>query len=145
MQEYDGVEVALHAYLTPVVGGNESLHLRGSNLRRPLYRRLCRPQRLSRRYVRENNILPLLRIEEWFQVRVPHSIDPLPTELSWLIANLYCFLLPVWFTLISLLSYFSTLKKEATCTTETLVYFQGALWSYIPEDRTAVLVSNLLM
>jgi hypothetical protein len=38
------------------------------------------------------------------------------------------------FMLFSCLSYFSTLKKEATCSTWTLVGFQWITWRYIPED-----------
>jgi hypothetical protein len=44
------------------------------------------------------------------------------------------FLMPL--TLVSCLTYFSILKKEATCFTETSVGFQRSLWRYIQEVRT---------
>jgi hypothetical protein len=34
------------------------------------------------------------------------------------------------------LAYASTLKMEATCSSETLLDFQQAIWRYIPEDIT---------
>jgi hypothetical protein len=33
-------------------------------------------------------------------------------------------------------AYFSTMKIEATCSSEMLVYFQWTTWRYVPEDRT---------
>jgi hypothetical protein len=45
------------------------------------------------------------------------------------------FLLPVCFMLVSCLTYFLALKKEATCSSETLVAFQRITWRYILEDR----------
>jgi hypothetical protein len=46
-----------------------------------------------------------------------------------------CLCLPPSFTLISCLAYSSTLKKEATCTSETSADFQWTALRYIPEDR----------
>jgi hypothetical protein len=42
--------------------------------------------------------------------------------------------LPPDFTLVSCLAYFSTLKLEATCSSETSVDFQRTKGRYIPED-----------
>jgi hypothetical protein len=39
-------------------------------------------------------------------------------------------------TLVSFLAYFSTLKMEAICSSETAVDFQRTLRCYIAEDRT---------
>jgi hypothetical protein len=35
-----------------------------------------------------------------------------------------------------LLGYFSTLKMDATCSSETLADFQWTMWNYMPEGRT---------
>jgi hypothetical protein len=43
-----------------------------------------------------------------------------------------CYLLHTCF----LLDLFLTLKMQATCSSETLVYFQQITWCYIPEERT---------
>jgi hypothetical protein len=43
-------------------------------------------------------------------------------------------LLPHSFTLVSYLAYSSTLKMEATCSSETSVDFQRTTHHYIPED-----------
>jgi hypothetical protein len=43
--------------------------------------------------------------------------------------------LPPAFTLVSCLAYSSTLKIEATCSSETSVYFQRTTRRYITEDR----------
>jgi hypothetical protein len=40
------------------------------------------------------------------------------------------------FALVSWLTYFSTLRMEATCSSETSVDFQRTTRRYIPEDRT---------
>jgi hypothetical protein len=40
------------------------------------------------------------------------------------------------FLLVSCLTYYSTLKKEATCSSETLDDFQRATRRYIPEDSS---------
>jgi hypothetical protein len=45
-------------------------------------------------------------------------------------------LLAVCFMLVSCLSYTSTLKMEATCSSETVVDFRQITWCNIPEDRT---------
>jgi hypothetical protein len=54
-----------------------------------------------------------------------------------------CFILLV---LLEELTYSSTLKMEATCSSETSVDYQRTTRSYIPEDRTLYLhvVSNLI-
>jgi hypothetical protein len=54
-------------------------------------------------------------------------------------------LLATCFTLVSYLAYSSTLKMEATCSSETLVDFLRATWGYIPGGRTLqdLLKSNL--
>jgi hypothetical protein len=44
--------------------------------------------------------------------------------------------LPPTFTLVSCLSYSSTLKMETTCSSETSVDFQRTTLSYVTEDRT---------
>jgi hypothetical protein len=44
--------------------------------------------------------------------------------------------LPPEFTLVSCLAYSSTLKMEATYSSETSVDFRRTTWRYIPEDRT---------
>jgi hypothetical protein len=44
--------------------------------------------------------------------------------------------LPPAFTLVSYLAYSSTLKMEATCSSETSEDFQRTTRRYIPEDRT---------
>jgi hypothetical protein len=44
--------------------------------------------------------------------------------------------LPPAFTLVSCSAYFSTLKVEATCSSEMSVDFQWTTWCYIPEDST---------
>jgi hypothetical protein len=38
--------------------------------------------------------------------------------------------------LVSCLAYSSTLKMEATCSSEMSVDFQQTVWRYIPDDRT---------
>jgi hypothetical protein len=45
------------------------------------------------------------------------------------------FYLPHAFTLVSCSAYSSTLKMEATCSSEMSVSFQRTTWRYIPEDR----------
>jgi hypothetical protein len=45
-------------------------------------------------------------------------------------------LLATCFTLVSYLAYTSTLRMEVTCSSKTLVDFEGITWSYSPEDRT---------
>jgi hypothetical protein len=45
-------------------------------------------------------------------------------------------LLAACFTLVSCLGYYSTMKMEATCSSETSVDFQPTTRRYIPEDRT---------
>jgi hypothetical protein len=40
------------------------------------------------------------------------------------------------FTLVSFPAYSSTLKKEAMCSSETMVDFQWTTRRYIPEDKT---------
>jgi hypothetical protein len=45
-------------------------------------------------------------------------------------------LLAICFPLISCFAYFSTLKIEATCSSETLAGFQRTTRRYVPEDRT---------
>jgi hypothetical protein len=40
------------------------------------------------------------------------------------------------FMLVSCLAYSSTLKMEATCSSEMSVDFQRTIWHYIPEYRT---------
>jgi hypothetical protein len=47
-------------------------------------------------------------------------------------------LLVTLFKLVSCLSYLSTLKIEATYSSETAVDFQRTTWRYIPEDRTVI-------
>jgi hypothetical protein len=41
--------------------------------------------------------------------------------------------------LVSCLAYSSTLKMEATYTSETSVYFQRTTWRYIAEDRALLM------
>jgi hypothetical protein len=41
-----------------------------------------------------------------------------------------------WFIVVSFLAYYSTLKVEATCSSETSFDFQRTTWHYIPEDTT---------
>jgi hypothetical protein len=45
-------------------------------------------------------------------------------------------LLYTCFTLVSNMSHSSTLKMEATYSSETSVDIQWTIWRYIPEDRT---------
>jgi hypothetical protein len=45
-------------------------------------------------------------------------------------------LLATCFTLLSCLSYSSTLKMEALCSSETSIEFQRTTWRYIREERT---------
>jgi hypothetical protein len=40
------------------------------------------------------------------------------------------------FTLVSCVAYYSTMKIEAICSSETSVDVQQTTWCYIPEDRT---------
>jgi hypothetical protein len=47
-----------------------------------------------------------------------------------------CSLLATCFTLVSCLAYSSTMKMEATCSSETSVDFQRTTRHYIPEDKT---------
>jgi hypothetical protein len=44
--------------------------------------------------------------------------------------------LPTLFTLVSCVTYSSTLKAEAICSSETSINFQRSTRLYIPEDRT---------
>jgi hypothetical protein len=46
----------------------------------------------------------------------------------------FCLLLVTCFTLVSCLAYFSILKMEATCSSETSFYFQRTTRRCIPED-----------
>jgi hypothetical protein len=48
----------------------------------------------------------------------------------------YSLRLPPAFTLVSCFAYYSTLKMDATCSSETSVDFQQTTRCYIPEDRT---------
>jgi hypothetical protein len=45
--------------------------------------------------------------------------------------------------LVSSLAYFSTLKNEATCSSETVVGFQQTSRRCIPEDRTFYFLHNV--
>jgi hypothetical protein len=45
-------------------------------------------------------------------------------------------LLATFFTLVSCLAYSSTLKMEATYSSEMSVEFQRTIWRYIPEGKT---------
>jgi hypothetical protein len=47
--------------------------------------------------------------------------------------------LPPAFMLVSCLAHSSTLKIEATCSSETPVDFERTTWRYIPQDRTLAL------
>jgi hypothetical protein len=71
-------------------------------------------------------------------ISLPHldlvaCYDLIPAAAE-LLAGRLC--LPHAFMLISCLAYFSTLKMEAACSSETPVDFQRTTWRYIPEDRT---------
>jgi hypothetical protein len=48
----------------------------------------------------------------------------------------YNAVLAIWFTLLSCLAFFSTLKMEATCSSATPIDFQRTTWHCIPEYGT---------
>jgi hypothetical protein len=66
---------------------------------------------------------------EYFKAKINHTVFKFPK---------FGDLLDTCFMLVSWLAYFSTLKIEATCSSETSVEFQRTTRRYIPENRTTL-------